>query len=205
MNLESLAICLSPNLIRHEDDSTFLQYQRSAQIVFHSLCNLRKKGKLKLLSPINSSPNNNNDNDDETDKLPLTPHSSEMPTGIDITDMSDDIGNNIPSTAIEEDIIDDSQIISNNTNNTDKIDDEKGDSKKIMNEHIGYSSHLRHKRKKRRSSIVYASSVHELYRPSLNTGIFGTVYYPKREVYTTIRRESALHTKEVVYQAVTFC
>ena len=184
MNLEGLSICLSPNLIRHEDDSTFLQYQRSAQTVFHSLCNLRKKGKLSIIAQ------------NEDNELPLTPRSSEIPQGIDVTDMGSDQGRDIASTAIEEDIVIDSIDIK-----TDEIE-EKGKLLDKSRETIGYSSEQRHKRKKRRSSIVYASSVHELYRPSLNSGVFGTVFYPKREVYTTIRRESAMHTKEVVYQAV---
>ena len=191
MSVESLAICLSPNLIRHEDDSTFLSYQRSAQTVFHSLCNLRKKEKLEVYV---SSRNETNDN--ENDK------NSNNNSNVDVVDMSQEYGGYSASTAIEEENKDESNVITNGNKQTEEEKGDKPDGIDLRKVNLGYDSQLRHKRKRRRSSIVYESSVHELYRPSLNTGIFGAAFYPKRQVYKTIRRESTLHTKEVVYQAV---
>lgn len=46
---------------------------------------------------------------------------------------------------------------------------------------------LGHTRKKP-SAIVYESSVSELYRPALNTGLFGSVLHPSLEVYQSVRR-----------------
>ena len=100
MSVESLAICLSPNLIRHEDDSTFLSYQRSAQTVFHSLCILRKKEKLEVYA---SSPNDTNDNENDNSK--------NNNSNVDVVDMSQEYGGYSASTVIAEENKDESNVV----------------------------------------------------------------------------------------------
>ena len=48
MSLEALSVCFTPNFVRHNDSTTLLKLQRSAQTVFEKLCQLRMDNQLVL-------------------------------------------------------------------------------------------------------------------------------------------------------------